>query len=384
MNNLSHRIAIIGAGLGGLTLAKILQNAGYTPVIYEGEASRHVRPQGGTLDLETHTGQRALKIAGLLDLFYEVCRFEGQSSKTVDKNGKIYHEDRDVLPTAEGGSRPEIDRTELRNLLLDSLQSDTILWGHTCTGAVPIDDTKYELHFENGHTDVVDLIIAADGAFSRIRPLVSDEKAKYSGISMVELNITNAEELFPELVAYNGPGTVYALSDYKTIIAQMNGDGRIRIYLGFKAEANFLETLELSNNEPEIAKQTLLNLYSDWSDELKQYIICANEEITPRRIYMLPVAHKWENKKGVTLIGDAAHLMSPFAGAGANLAMLDGAELALSTINTDNQETAIREYEKKMFDYAAKASKETKENMDLFFSEDAAAKLGALMNSFKE
>ncbi|MBG9783339.1 FAD-dependent oxidoreductase [Shouchella lehensis] len=384
MTNPSYRIAIIGAGLGGLTLAKILQNAGYTPVLYEGEASRYVRPQGGTLDLETHTGQRALELAGLIDLFYEVCRFEGQSSKTVDKNGKVYHEDHDLLPTAEETSRPEIDRTELRDLLLDSLQADTIRWGHKCTGAVPIDDTRYELYFENGHTDVVDLVVGADGAFSRIRPLVSDEKAKYSGVSMVELNITNAEELFPELVAYNGPGTVYALSDHKAIIAQMNGDGRIRVYLGFKAEVSFLEALKLSHKEPEIAKQTLLNLFSDWSNDLKQYIICANGEITPRRIYMLPVAHKWENKKGVTLIGDAAHLMSPFAGAGANLAMLDGAELALSIIHTDNHERASREYEKRMFEYARKASSETKENVDLFFSEGAAAKLGALMNSFQE
>ena len=173
------------------------------------------------------------------------------------------------------------------------------------------------------------------------------------------------------------------LYDSKAIIAQMNGDGRIRVYLGFKAEMNYLNTLEISLKESEQVKEKLVGLFSDWSKELQQYITCANGEITPRRIYMLPVEHRWENKKGVTLIGDAAHLMSPFAGAGANLAMLDGAELALAIINHSNLETATREYEKSMFNYAGSAAKETKENM-ASFSENAAAKLAALMNSFNE
>ncbi|BBI32798.1 FAD-dependent oxidoreductase [Cohnella abietis] len=385
MNNLSKRIAIIGAGPGGLTLARVLQEAGYNPVVYEGEASRNERQQGGTLDLETDSGQKALQLAGLLESFYQVCRFEGQSTKIVDKSGKVYQDDTaDEVPGEDHYSRPEIDRTVLRDLLLDSLRPDTIQWGYKCLEATPVDDHRFELHFENGKTDVVDLVVAADGAFSRIRPLVSEEKAEYSGVSMIELNILDAANESPELTAYNGPGTVYALDDHKGIMAQMNGDGRIRVYLGFQAGRDFLESLDIPYDEPEKAKPKLVALFADWADELQKYITSANDVITPRRIYMLPVSHTWESRAGVTLIGDAAHLMSPFAGAGANLAMLDGAELALSIINNDDLDTAVRQYELKMFEYAGATAAETKENMELFFSDNAAARLGELMNSFAE
>lgn len=383
MNHSSKRIAIVGAGPGGLTLARVLQMAGYSPVVYEGEASRYERQQGGTLDLETDSGQKALQAAGLLESFYEICRFEGQSSKIVDKNGKVYQEDTaDQAPDSVQYSRPEIDRTVLRDLLLDSLRPDTIQWGYKCLEAVPVGDRQYALHFENGQKDVVDLVVAADGAFSRIRPLVSEAKAEYSGVSMIELNILDAANHSPGLAAFNGPGTVYALDDRKGMIAQMNGDGRIRVYLGFQAERDFLESVDIPYDEPEKAKPKLLALFADWADELKPYISCANGAITPRRIYMLPVPHTWESRAGVTLIGDAAHLMSPFAGAGANLAMLDGAELALSLINHDDLDTAVRQYEQKMFDYAGAVAAETKANMELFFSDNAAAKLGELMKSF--
>ncbi|GAA3400721.1 NAD(P)/FAD-dependent oxidoreductase [Paenibacillus hodogayensis] len=381
--NHSKRIAIIGAGPGGLTLARVLQTAGYNPVVYEGEASRYERQQGGTLDLETDSGQKALQAAGLLESFYKVCRFEGQSGKIVDKSGKVYQDNTaDEVPDTDHYSRPEIDRTVLRDLLLDSLRPDTIQWGYKCLNATPVGDRQYKLHFENGKTDVVDLVVAADGAFSRIRPLVSEAKAQYSGVSMIELNILDAANQSPELAAFNGPGTVYALDDHKGIMAQMNGDGRIRVYLGFQAERDFLESVDIPYGEPEKAKPKLLALFAEWSEELQKYITCANGVITPRRIYMLPVPHTWESRAGVTLIGDAAHLMSPFAGAGANLAMLDGAELALSIINHDDLDTAVRQYELKMFEYAGAVAAETKANMELFFSDNAAAKLGELMNSY--
>ncbi|MGO4268747.1 FAD-dependent oxidoreductase, partial [Paenibacillus sp. TAF58] len=242
MNDKQQRIAIIGAGPGGLTLARILQQNGIQAVVYEREASAtNHKEQGGTLDLDSESGQKALKYAGLFEQFQTLCRYEGQALKVVDKTGKVLFEE-----TGGGGSdsedysRPEIDRVVLRKMLLDSVNPDSIQWGHKLQQATPLNDGRHELHFDNGHTEIVDLVIAADGAFSRIRPLVSESEAAYSGISMIELNIMQAAAQFPDLTAFNGQGTMDAMDDHKLISAQMNADGRIRVYLAFEVEREWL------------------------------------------------------------------------------------------------------------------------------------------------
>ncbi|MCR8630346.1 FAD-dependent oxidoreductase [Paenibacillus radicis (ex Xue et al. 2023)] len=90
MNLKEKQIAIIGAGPGGLTLARILQQAGFDPVIYERETSPTYREQGGTLDLDKVSGQKALQVAGLLDEFFAISRLEGQALKVTDKSGEEF------------------------------------------------------------------------------------------------------------------------------------------------------------------------------------------------------------------------------------------------------------------------------------------------------
>ncbi|MCM3025032.1 FAD-dependent oxidoreductase [Heyndrickxia ginsengihumi] len=379
--NKNKRIAIIGAGPGGLTLARILQQAGFNPVIFEGEISATQREQGGTLDLSEDMGQKALKVAGLLEQFKKVCRYEGEAAKIMDKTATVLFEEGPNVDEEHSGDRPEIDRKMLRQMLLESVNPESIQWGHKLLYATPLENGQHALHFENGVTEVVDLAVGADGAFSKLRPLVSDETAEYSGVSMVEINILDAKKQFPDIVELNGLGSVFALDDQKGMIAQMNGDGKIRIYLSFKAPYEWLHNNGINYDNLEEAKPELLKLFEDWSPELKKYIHYANGPIFPRHIYMLPVGHKWEHKKGITLLGDAAHLMSPFAGAGVNLAMLDASELALSIINHDDTDEAVYNYELKMFEYAGEIAAETKENMDLFFENNAAKTLSDLMKS---
>jgi 2-polyprenyl-6-methoxyphenol hydroxylase-like FAD-dependent oxidoreductase len=121
------RIAIIGAGPGGLTLARILQLKGVEVKIYEREASIDVRSQGGTLDLHMESGQYALKTANLFDKFQALCRPEGQDTRIVDKSGKVHYEE---VSNENNYGRPEIDRGDLRQLLLESLKANTIAQGH--------------------------------------------------------------------------------------------------------------------------------------------------------------------------------------------------------------------------------------------------------------
>ena len=376
-----QRIAIIGAGPGGLTLARILQKHGVKTVVYEREKSPTSRQQGGTLDLHENSGQWALKEAGLFEKFQTLARYEGEDFRLVDKSGKVYL---DEVTDKNNGKRPEIDRGTLRELLLDSVDSTCIQWGHKLTHAVPLENGIHELHFENGHVDTVHLVIAADGAFSRIRPLVTDSVPEYTGLSMVELNIKNVATSHPSIAELNGHGTFFAIADHKSIFAQLNGNGNIRVYLSFKVDHNWLDTCEIPFNEPDKAKQQLLQYFNDWDESLKDYIRFADEAILPRRIYMLPIGLKWIHKPGVTLIGDAAHLMSPFAGKGANLAMRDAAELALSIVKHENVDQAVQGYEKKMYVYSSQSAEESDSNLKLCFSDNAAVKWMDLMKQYND
>ncbi|SFM35701.1 2-polyprenyl-6-methoxyphenol hydroxylase [Paenibacillus sp. 1_12] len=377
-NKKQLRIAIIGGGPGGLTFALILQKHGIQSVIYEREPFDTNTQRGGSLDLHEDSGQFALKEAGLYEQFQSIARYEGEDFRLLDKTGKIYMDE--SADAEEKGGRPEINRGTLCDLLLNDLQPDCIRYNYKLVHAIPLANGKHELHFENGHKDTVDLVIGADGAFSRIRPLLTNAIAEYTGISMIELNVE--VEAHPDLANFNARGKLFGLGDNKAIMGQLNGGGLIKAGLCFSVGQEWLDTCGIPFDQPEEAKRQLLDHFDDWDESLKNYIRYANDTILPRRIYKLPIGLQWTRKPGVTLIGDAAHLMSPFAGEGVNMAMLDAAELALAIIQNDDVDKAVGEYEEKMFKYSSKSAEESDYSLKIIFSENAATQLKGMFDQY--
>ncbi|MEV6865395.1 NAD(P)/FAD-dependent oxidoreductase [Streptosporangium subroseum] len=363
----SPSIAIVGAGLGGLVLARVLQMHGIPSTVYELDAAADARDQGGSLDMHEESGQLALREAGLYEEFRRLTHPQGEAMRVLDRAGTVFI---DHAPEDGEGGRPEIDRTALRDLLIASLAPGRIVWGHKVTAVRPLGGGRHELTFAGGGGTSADLLVGADGTWSKVRPLLSDAQPEYCGISYLELRLSDVEERHPDSAALVGPGIMFALSDNKALM----GHGGDHIHLGasLRVPQDWTVSGGVDWSDTSAARDALLAEFADWSTELTDLIRNCDDTIVPRLIHALPTGHSWARTPGVTLLGDAAHVMSPYAGEGANLAMLDATELALAIAeHGDDVETALTQYEAAMFPRSAAAAEESAQGLDMCFATDA-------------
>ncbi|KAL0019044.1 hypothetical protein WJX77_008965 [Trebouxia sp. C0004] len=378
-SNQSVKLAVIGGGIGGLTCARILQNHGHDVVIFEREPSRNARSQGGNLDMHEESGQWALRQAGVYDQYSALILEGGQDLRIVDHKAKVHWEEEG--PAGEMG-RPEIHRPALRNLLLDALHPGTIKWDRRLVGIEPQGSPGHTLQFADGATVTADVVIGADGARSCVRPLVTDAKASYCGAGYFDIVIPDVDASYPDVAKFAGRGSMCALWDNKAILSQRAGDGSVRAWATCRMPEDSFTKLQLDTawENVETSKQAVAALFQGWAPELVQFIHACNNKITPRPYMALPVGIAWCSQPNVTLLGDAAHLMSPFAGEGANLAMQDGAELALELVKLEPAD-AIAAYEARMFKRAQVAAHDSAQGLDMLIAPDGAVRFAQFMRS---
>ena len=362
------RIAIVGAGPGGLTLARLLHVHGVAVTVFEREAHALERPQGGSLDLHEESGLLALHGAGLFQEFLRIARYEDQGDRLLDKHGRVLFENSEGF----GESRPEVDRTALRAMLLESLPAGTVQWSSPLRDVRSRKDGRWDLLLADRKAGPFDLVVGADGTWSRVRPLLSRYLPQYSGLTFVEFGIDDVDRRHPGVSRLVGRGKVGIEGDGKGIIAQRNGNAHIRGYAIFRVPVDWVAK-RFDFSSPPATRAGLLREFGGYADEVLELFRASNDGFAVRAICALPTGHHWANRRGLTLIGDAAHVMSPFGGEGVNAAMLDAHELAAQLVERADWADAVAAYEEHMFERVVEAAAGSAEAAATKLSHDGLA-----------
>lgn len=341
-------IAIVGGGPAGLTAARLLQQAGTTVTVYERDAHAEARLLGGSLDIHRGAGQRALARAGLLETFFAVARPAG--NRMADKLGNVLFE---MLPTGDDATaQPEIDRPELRTLLLDSLASGTVVWDRQVQ-AVTKRGEQFELTFQTGTTALADLVIVADGAMSKARQFITAQAAEYTGTYVIQGEVYEPARDCPAMHALANGGNLGAIEDKRGLFLHTKNNGHLSYYAMLAAPAGWLTGSAPDFRNLPATTAYLHELFAGWASPYHELLAVTNEyQGLPLRAVLL--REPWPVRGNITAIGDAAHAMPPFGGQGANLGLVDALTLVecLTNAQCPDLPAAIAAYEQAMFAYA--------------------------------
>jgi len=385
LENFPH-VAIIGAGIGGVALAVACLHRGIPFTLYERDSSFNARAQGYGLTLQQ--ASNAIKGFGLFTL-KDSCHstrhvVHTTEGKEIIEWGMRTHANINKSPKRKN---VHIPRQSLRLDLLEQLGNhDTVQWGHHLVSFKQCEDKSVELSFqvnEEMKTAKADLVVGADGIRSVVRSLIIGQDVtplRYLGYVVI-LGICSLEAI-KEVES--------SLLDSATVFQTVNGCERIYVmpYSSDSVMWQFSfpmpeeEAKALSAQGAQALKEEACRR-AQWHEPIPQILAATLlTQLSGYPVYDRELLKsEWLEKAGaVTLIGDAAHPMSPFKGQGANQALLDALALArhisiacttFSKWREDGvRETILTEFEEEMLARSAAKVKDSAEAAELLHSKE--------------
>lgn len=345
-------VAIIGGGPGGLTLARLLQEKGVNVKVYERDLDRNARQQGSTLDLHYDTGLKAIVAAGLLNEFKQRYRPGADKAVLLNKDMKVLvdeHKEGPALTFGDELFRPEIDRGPLRDMLVDSLHADSIVWNARVLELTPSGE-GWNIHLEDGSSAYADLVIAADGANSKLRKNLTDIAPVYSGVTDIVGNIYRADIDAPKLWEKVKGGSLFALGEGKSIKFISKGDGTLTFLIGLKVPEYWATDSGIDFSDRHSVAEWFEGEFVSWNPAWKELFAAEIVEMIANPWYHFPSTQRWETLPNLTMIGDAAHRIPAYGGEGANQALADAVDLyeALCCSDFETLAQALASYESVM------------------------------------
>ena len=369
-----QQVAIVGGGLAGLALARILQVHRVEVVVYEHHALRDTAALCGPLALQPELGQRALRAARLGAPLQAMLRTEAQDVRICDKAGQTHWEEQ--VP-ASARDRFEVDGAALRDTLIDSLYPAVLRWDHSLKKIVPAAAGGHTLHFAHGERAHADLVLGADGAHSRVRAGLSATPASIApGINKVQLTLSQVDRTQPALGAWVGPGCVMALQDHTVLRAQRHSQD-LQVQLAWRGPTAWLNSL--TQLAPAAARVALAEHFADWAPQWAGLIRCSDDALQCEPLYAAPPHCRWETRPDMSLLGNAAHVAAGLHHSGADWALHNAAALAHALLQGPHVAAGLRAYEAALFAQADAAQARAAAYMQACLAADGAPRLATWM-----